>query len=252
MKKLLALTIVAALMALPFACADGTEVDPGAAEAEKRASFDAPALIDPQTRYDPFFEQTDGSEQMLFMMLDSMNDEAQTVEEHGALYLTENLMLDGEGDPALQVFTAVQNSRYGYVMISRAAMFGVTVTRYCVGGYGFITYNDEGPEPDGSLTKEYLDYYCQSCHFPYGNLETMNGMRQDENGYNYFFVRSEEIRSFEYVCEGFDIVQLRVYEKNEEGRLALTSYVDYGAGPAWEIPQPVLDMMAEAFENAGA
>ena len=76
----------------------------------------------------------------------------------------------------------------------------------------------------------------------------MNGVRQDENGYTYFYIKSDENRSFEYVVgEGTRIVQLRVYEKNDDGALVLTSFADYDVGPAWEIPQAVLDAMGEVL-----
>ena len=114
-------------------------------------------------------------------------------------------------------------------------------------GYIF-TYIADTVEREEAFTQEDFDFYFESYHFPYGNLETMNGVRQDENGYTYFFINSDENRSFEFVVgEGTRIVQLRVYEKNDDGALALTSYADYDVGPAWEIPQAVLDAMGEVL-----
>lgn len=71
-------------------------------------------------------------------------------------------------------------------------------------------------------------------------------MRQDENGYSYFFIRSDEPYSFEFVVgEGMRILQLRVYTEDEDGVLKLHQCADYDVGPAWEIPQAVLDAMGE-------
>ncbi len=211
-------------------------------------SFDEPALINPEERYETFFEKTDGSEYPMYVLLDQMNDEAKDIEEYGALYITENLNLNNDGKPLLKLKMAIQDSPYGIVMIGEESFLWMKMNTYSINTYTFI-YDGKTVEQDNSFSQDDYEYYCESYHFPYGNLDTMNGVRQDENGYNYFFIKSEDFRSFEFVVgENMRIVQLRVYEKNDDGILALTSFVDYDVGPAWEIPQAVLDEMGKVLE----
>ena len=211
--------------------------------------FDEPALIDPEERYYEYFvEETDGSEYLVFVMLDTMNDEARDIEEHGALYITENQFLNKQGKPAVKAKLALQDSPFGRVLISEVQMLWTKVNTYSIGTYTFV-YDGDAVETHDGKSQEDFDFYCESYHFPYGRLETLNGARQDENGYGYFFIKSEENLSFEFVVgEGMRILQLRLYTKNDDGHLALSSYVDYDVGPAWEIPQPVLDAMGQVLE----
>ncbi len=210
--------------------------------------FDEPAFLHPEERYETFFESTDGSEYTMFVMLDSMNDEAEDIAEHGALYITENQMLNEEGKPALQLVMALQNCPYGTVMINEYDFLGKKYTSYSIDVYSFFT-DGEDVERMAGFDIDTINYYFESYHFPYGRLQMMNGVRQDDNGYTYFFIKSEEFRSFEFVVgENMRILQLRVYEKDKDGVLALSSYVDYDVGPAWEIPQEVLDAMGEVLQ----
>jgi hypothetical protein len=64
-----------------------------------------------------------------------------------------------------------------------------------------------------------------------------------------FFIKSDDPYSLEFVVgEGLRILQLRVYAEDDEGVLALDQYIDYDVGPAWEIPQVVLDAMGEVLQ----
>ena len=210
--------------------------------------FDEPALINPEERYEYFVEETDGSEHLLFVMLDAQNDEARDIEEHGALYITENQLLNKQGQPMLKLKMALQDSPFGRVIISDTQVLWRKVNTYSIGNYTFV-YEGDDVETHDEEPLEDFDFYCESYHFPYGRLETLNGVRQDENGYAYFFIKSDETLSFEFVVgEDMRILQLRLYTKNDEGNLALSSYVDYDVGPAWEIPQPVLDAMGQVLE----
>lgn len=209
--------------------------------------FDEPALVNPRERYETWFDKTDGSDYAVFAMLDAMNDEAADIEKYGALYVTEHPMLDDQGRPTLTTELALQDGPYGKMICTQTQILWMKALTYTVGEDMFIYDGDTVERTDGD-DQEQFDYYCESYHFPYGPLDALNGIRQDENGYNYFFIRSDENRSFEFVTgEGLRILQLRVYEKNGDGDLALTSYADYDVGPAWEIPQPVLDAMEVAL-----
>lgn len=209
--------------------------------------FDTPALVDPEERYEYYVEKTDGSETAIYIFLDQMNDEAADIEEYGALYVTENLDLNSEGKPSIKMKMSIQNSPYGKVIVGEQQMLWMKITAYDIGAWSFV-YDGESVERGEGFRKEEIDSICESYHFPYSRLDTLNGVRQDENGYSYFLIKSEENQSFEFVVgENMRIVQLRVYKENDVGKLALTSYVDYDVGPAWEIPQAVLDAMGEVL-----
>lgn len=245
MKKTLSLTMLMCLILAFIACSSAEELP--LMDVTVSGEFDEPALIHPEERYETFFEKTDGSDTMMFALLDSMNDEAKDIEQYGALYITENVGLNSKGKPSVKLKMAIQDSPYGKVICSEQQFLWMKVNTYSIAPYLFM-YDGETVETQDGDDQETHDFYCESYHFPYGRLELMNGVRQDENGYIYFFIQSDENRSFEFVAgEGMRIKQLRIYERDEDGALALTSYVDYDVGPAWEIPQVVLDAMDEVL-----
>jgi len=212
--------------------------------------FDKPALINPEERYDVFFDKTDGSENLVYSMIDFMNDEATDIEEHGALYITENQMLDENGVPTLKLKMSMQNTPYGKAIVSKYKFLWMETNTYAINSSFFVHEGDTVETQEG-YSQEDFDFYCESYHFPYGSLEVLNGIRQDENGYAYFFIESTDGMSFEFVVgEGMRIQQLRVYMENESGELKLWSYVDYDVGSAWEIPEIVLDAMEREFGSS--
>ena len=102
---------------------------------------------------------------------------------------------------------------------------------------GLRLQKTEDPDPQ-------FDWYFTSFHFPYGRLETLNGIRQDDNGCTYMLIRSDETMSFEFVMkDGFDIVSLRVYDNDGE-HLTLSMTVDYTI----EDAQPIASAVKEARE----
>lgn len=215
---------------------------------EVTGSFDEPALIDPKDRYDIYTDKTDGSEVLIFEMLDAMNDEAAEIEEHGALLITENPVLDDSGKPVVKVQLVIQNSPYGKMIISETRLLWMKAQTYSLKSLDLV-YDGNTVEQTDAFTGEDIDYYCENYHFPYGRLETLNGVRQDENGYTYFLVKSDDSMSFEFVVgNDMRILQTRVYEKNSDGHLSLISYADFDVGPAREIPQAVLDAINERLE----
>ena len=256
MKRMLALLLCALLGVLPALAEDITVTDDedsmsmkslGSMGGEVTGEPDTPALKNPKDRYEVYVDATDGSEYMMYVMLDSANDEASNIAEHGALYITENQMLDASGKPTAHIDICLQDTPYGTVMISSTKFLWMTFTNYFIGTHAW-SYDGETASPTDTLTQDDYDYYIESYHFPYGSLETMNGVRQDENGYTYFLIKSSDEMTFEFVT-GADmrIVQLRVYTPNDDGELALSSTVDYDVGPAQEIPQAVLDAMGEVL-----
>jgi len=257
MKQLLALALCALLALLPALAEESTVTDGedsvpiqslGSMGGEVTGDPDEPALKNPEERYETFFEKTDGSDYLIFVALDNMNDEADDIAEHGALYITENQFLNGEGKPTAHIDISLQSTPYGTVIIASTKFLWMEFTSYSIGTHTW-SYDGETASPTDGLEQEDYDFYIESYHFPYGRLELLNSIRQDENGYTYYFIKSEDFRSFEFVTgENMRIVQLRVYERNDDGELVLNSYVDYDVGPAQEIPQAVLDAMGEVLE----
>lgn len=249
--------VISLLLALLALCGTGLMEAPDAngpnmealMDAKVTGEFDKPALIAPETRYEHYVEQTDGSEELLYMLLDAQNDEAADIEQYGALYITEHPVLNSKGEGITAVEMSLQNSPYGPMICAMTQVLWMKNYVYEVGnGGGYFIYDGETVEHTEGDDQETFDFYMQSYHFPYGRLETLNGIRQDENGYAYLLIRSDEDISFEFVTgEGTRILQLRMYQRNKDGALTLKSYTDYDVGPAWEIPQAVLDAMEEAL-----
>lgn len=209
---------------------------------EITGDFDTPALINPEERYEIYNEKTDGSEQGIFILLDGANDEAADIEEYGALHITENMELNANGKPLAKVKMSIQDSAYGKMMIMETRLLWLKNYVYCT-KEKYLVYDGDAVEEVDGYSEEDFAFYTESYHFPYGPLQMLNGVRQDENGYAYFLVQSSDTMSFEFVTAGLRILQTRVYEKNSEGQLALISYVDYDVGEAWEIPQAVIDAL---------
>lgn len=55
------------------------------------------SLINPQEQYDHFVEESDGSEQMLFIMVDMVNDEETLVGQDGSVLVRQHFVMnDGQ------------------------------------------------------------------------------------------------------------------------------------------------------------
>ena len=145
----------------------------------------------------------------------------------------------------------LQDSPFGTMVIMDASVDDVTLVTYACGEEAF--FDMMGSVSPTTLPTMDYEYFIDSYHFPYGSLDALNGIRQDENGYTYLLIRSDETMSFEFVVGShLRIEQLRVYVRGEDGALTLTSYVDYDRGPAREIPQAVLDAFAEVLPEKQA
>ena len=251
MKRIFCMLLCAALMACACAYAEeeaGLSIDYGA---ETTGPFDEAALTNPEARYPDYVEDTDGSETMIFAMLDFFNLEQDDIDEYGALTATENLFLDENGQPQEQMAMVLQDSPFGTMVIMDASVDDVTLVTYACGEEAF--FDMMGSVSPTTLPTMDYEYFIDSYHFPYGSLDALNGIRQDENGYTYLLIRSDETMSFEFVVGShLRIEQLRVYVRGEDGALSLTSYVDYDRGPAREIPQAVLDAFAEVLPEKQA
>ena len=247
MKKLTLIALIALMLIFPASAEEAAPDIPAAEEAAP--AFDAPALKNPEERYAQIIENSDGSESMLFALLDSSNDEAADIEAYGALRIIESLPLDDEGQPLLQTEITIQDSVYGKMLISHTAYGEHETTAYTVGEVTLLVEN--GKISVGQLYDQAdFDYFVTSYHFPYGQLQSLNGTRHDENGYTYMLVRSDDNMSLEFVVSPDDmrIEQLRLYFRDEDGTLCLSGYEDYQAIEAIEVPEQIIEIFADYVE----
>ncbi len=211
-------------------------------------SWEAPAIKNPQDAYDYYVEETDGSDQMIFGMIDLMNEELATAQEYGAVRFDMSYV-DTNGEPLITVTNYLQLSEYGNVHIIETTAAGEQHFVYNIGTNMYHLYGDKIEATPNGYTLEEADWFWNSYVFPFGNLEVMNGMRQDENGYSYFLIKSDDSMSFEYVVgDSMKIKQLRVYYADGKGNLELAIIVDYGVCPAQPLPEALTELLKQ---NAG-
>lgn len=207
------------------------------------AEVDEPALKNPKDRYDIYFDQTDGSEELVFLMVDGVNDEAADVEAHGSLVMKHRFLVAGM--PMIKTNIILQNSEFGPMIV---ADVGDGNVMYSLRNDAYIAIPGEPAAKAQGYSPEEFDWYWESFHFPYGRLEMLNGMRTDEAGNSYMLIKSDETMSFEFAMDGtMRIQQLRVYDHIGEGEMMLSLLVDYSVAPAVEIPEDVLALMHEDF-----
>ena len=139
-----------------------------------------PPLKNPQDYYEIYVDQTDGSEELIYMMLDITNDEEALVDEHGSVTLVAQVM-DERGNCVFTTYTGLMKCEYGLVMRSWTDAFGGMYVTYITERgeinttSGRITHVD----PDSELSQD-LDSYWHGCLFPYTAPQVMNGMPADE------------------------------------------------------------------------
>ena len=209
--------------------------------------WQAPLASDPETLYDIYMDQTDGSDQGVFMLIDAMNDEEEEIADGHALVMV-NTLVDGNGRPAEKMKLALQDSEFGHVLIGTPLNYeGICVYQFADANYYVL---DDALLYTADPDLEF-DWYFTAYHFPFGRLETLNGLRQDDNGYAYMLVRSDETMSFEFVMkEGFEIVSLRIYT-NDGKHLTLLMTVDYTIGDAQPLPEAVKEAREALKASAG-
>lgn len=215
-------------------------------------SWDEPALKNPQDAYEFFIEESDGSEQMLFGMIDIMNEELAIAEEHGAVKFIMSY-IGPDGTPIITVNNYLQLSEFGNVHIVETSFFGEVSTVYNIGTNMYQVFEDEISVTENGYTLEEADWFWNSYIFPFGRLEVMNGMRQDENGYSYFLIKSDETMTFEYVVgDSMKVKQLRVYSSDGNGNLELSIVVDYDVSEAQPLPDDLIDLLKQTAETTAS
>ena len=214
--------------------------------------LDTPALTNPGERYEMYFEQTDGSEMSLFMLMDMQNDEKAIVEEYGALQIDMNFV-DETGAITDVISNIIQMSEYGPLQIIRYGSGIFAMEMYCIEDKTYNYCMARASREDGVYTTEEFAYNWESLKFPYGTLDMLHGVRQDEAGNTYVLIRSDDLYTFEFAAgENMDIKEIRVYMKDADGTLVLWSTTTYKTLEAETIPAAVRKLMDEDFGGADA
>lgn len=210
-------------------------------EPSKKVVLDEPALVNPQDRYEMFLEETDESDQLIWEMIDYFNDEETLVAENGSVRVTIEQVSDtGEREPA--AYTILQDSPYGHMMIVTPmiqfpGLLGVYQweNRQYVVELGKITSQEDSFSEDFDTT---WHWFC----FPFMALETTHGMRGEDDNYICYLIRNYDDTMSEYVTTGaFHLEEIRVYYKDSDDVYRLGNIVSYETGPAYDIPQSILD-----------
>ncbi len=211
---------------------------------EKGACPEEPALTNPRDKYEYYVDTTDGSEELLYMLLDSMNDEDMLVKEHGSVslytdFINESgdidstatigmLMHDGERIMRMNIEDTIPGVEI-LVMIDRTVML--------MNGEIF-SVSETSAEPE--LFEQAWEWYC----FPWCSIETMHGIRQDENGFTYYLTAMPEGGLCEYVTDSsIRIVDTRIYDIDENGDYRLSMRIHFTTGTEAPIPDNVLAVL---------
>lgn len=214
--------------------------------------LDSPALTNPADRYETYFEQTDGSEMSLFMLMDMQNDEKAIVEEYGALQIDMNFV-DETGAITDVISNIIQMSEYGPMQIMRYGSGIFAMKLYCIGDKTYSHSFTMASREDAVYTAEEFAYTWESLKFPYGTLDILHGVRQDEAGNTYVLIRSDDMFTFEFAAgENMEIKEIRVYMKEADGTLVLWNTATFKTLEAEPIPASVQKLMDEDFGGAGA
>ena len=212
------------------------------------------ALVNPQEKYDYFVEESDGSEQMLFMMVDLMNDEQSIVEQDGSVLIVQHFLLnDGEtAEDYIQMETRLYVTDYGRVCQFTAFMGGEQYGDYFM-TEDYIYRLDGSDKVNVEKTdNDFEDFEgtWENWVFPYyAPLETLTSTRQDEDGYTYFLVISDGGDSLlEYVVStsGMALVGMNHYMRgDEDDNYYLWMYTEVVRGEGAEIPVKILQAISE-------
>ncbi len=217
------------------------------------------ALVNPQENYEYFMEESDGSEQLIFMMVDSVNDEADIVEKEGSVLIrTRFLMNDGTAASELATIDVhlfnFEGVRVIHMLVSmygetQGDMYDTASNMYTVQEGGGVTV-----EPSQMAAEDYNAYWEHFVFPYYAPLESLAGMRQDDE-HTCFLVRSDGGDTLlEYVVstDGMVLLGMNQYERDgADSDYYLTLYTEIIRGEDVTLPENVIDAI-KANETAPA
>lgn len=228
MKKQLC-ALLAAMLFVPGALAEGAVYAEGT---------DA-LLKNPRDAYEFFMDETDGSDQLVFMMLDSQNDEETlAVDGTAVTYSLYEVSADGALTLSHRVF-AFQTD-YGKVIRMDAGTDDPAL--YFVGA--FLYKIQSGAEiQSAEYGLDTLESMWSSACFPGVSEMTLNTMRQDEDGANYYLITGGDGCEYEYKTDAANrIEEMRIYAPDGDD-FVLDIICFYGTCEAPALPDQLVDAL---------
>ena len=230
---------VCALLALLMCCAAFAEPP-------------VPPQSNPEEYYEFLMEESDGSEQLLYMLLDSANDELSDVETYGALIMEDYVLQYGV---FMHMTLYITNTPLGVGIVT---VLEGSDDMYVITDSG-IYYTEDGEFSSKVLMATDVGSYITGYHFPFASLKLLKGMREEEN-FIFMLIESDDEAELEFVITnapdeslgasyGMRIVQTRYYMKDASGNMVLGEYLNYSTGAAPVIPESLL---SEMQKDAGA
>lgn len=218
---------------------------------EEAATPDEPLLTNPRERYEMYTETTDGSDQLLFAMLDGVNDEETIIADTGSITVYCD-MLDDKGDvqvtmiQGLTIADGVKLLRISYIAAEQymgEALDSVNI---------YVTQDTLYMIENGSLTtkpstiapEDYLSTWS-AYYFPYTAIDVLHGVRQTDGGFTYFLASDKLGDLYEYVTNGLRIIDTRIYTPDGEGGYWLYMRLRYAFGEEPELPDMIKQALGE-------
>lgn len=212
------------------------------------------SLMNPQEQYDHFVKESDGSEQMLYTMVDMVNDEETLVQQDGSVLVRQHFVMN-DGQTSVDYMTV--ETRLFLCDFGRVVQMTVLVDGEVLGEI-FSTENYSYQLSDSgsieisapAMSADDFNGTWENWVFPYYTpLEVLNGMREDGKGTMYFIVSSDEGDSLlEYVVsqDGMVLLGVNHYVRSDEGddNYYLWLYTEVIRGEGAALPQSFLDAMS--------
>ena len=213
--------------------------------------YDEPAMKNPRDRYEAYMEETDGSETLVLMMLDAMNDESALIRENGPLRVNWNYM-DVSGEIDEEFYVTLIEGEYGHIAMYSTRFDGYDIHEYIIGEERMVDVGGAFKTRESGISREEWEWMWESYIFPYADFEMMHGMRQDENGYSYMLLRDAAGDLYEHVLgKDMRILEIRQYSPDENGDMVYKMRVTFSHIDDWEIPDTVIDRMVENAKESG-
>ncbi len=221
-----------------------------AASAALAERYDEPVLKNPRDRYEAYMEKTDGSDALVMMMLDAMNDEAALVEENGPLTASMRHM-DANGEVMDSDYVTLMNCEYGRILVISSGFTSYDAHVYIIGEEALMEDGGIFETMESGTNTEELEVLWGCYVYPFADFKMMHGMRQDENGYSYMLLRDAAGDLYEHVLgEGMKILEIRQYTPDENGDMVYKMRVTFSHDSDWEVPEEVLARMAENVKDS--
>jgi len=222
-----------------------------APEADGSAAEGELAEVDPVTgevTYPYWMEKTDGSETMLFMLIDFMNDEAKLVQEHGSLTIRMDYV-EPDGTAYATVYETLFDTEFGKGIL--VYMDGYAERSYAFAYRSAVLNGDEvtvgGPQfaPD-----EFEDVWSGQC-YPVAFEEVLHATAPAADGFTYMRTSGtygeEGPGELEYrLGNDMRLHWVKLYEVDEAGEPTLSIVISYSVGDPVEFPDSVVQALREA------